>query len=320
MESMEQTDADKAFAAVTPKAWWSRAGLYLLRWGVPLVLLVLLGYRLTQIGWADMWAARPARFEFYLVLPLIFFAQPFADLVIYRTLWKVGKEVSLGVMLRKRYLDNVVLDYSGEAYFYFWAQHRLPLPKSLLLNAIKDSNVLSAGAGVSMVFLALGAAVMSGAVRLPSMLSQHFWATAAGCGVPLLLCLVLVLGGRKVTSLNRSQIAITYAIHMARAFAGLVLQFVLWQFSGALPGALASLQFVVLQLLVNRLPLIPNKDLIFVGAGLEMAGWLNLSAPPIAAVLVISTAFDQLFGFLLVGLPWLFKRAAARRKAERSAA
>src|SRR5262249_7602027 len=146
----------------------------------------------------------------------------------------------------------------GEAYFYFWAQQRLPLPKSLLLNAIKDSNVLSAGAGVSMLFLALGAAIMSSAVRLPSMLSQHFWAAAAGTGVPLLLCLVLVLGGRQAASLNRRQMAVAYAIHMARAFAGLVLHFLLGQFSGALPGALASLQFVVLQLLVNRLPLIPN--------------------------------------------------------------
>src|ERR1700761_3554861 len=148
---MKQTEANQALAAVTPKAWWSRAGLYLLRWGVPLVLLVLLGYRLTQIGWADMWSARPARIAFYLVLPLIFFTQPFADLLIYRYLWKVDKEVSFGVMLRKRYLDNVVLDYSGEAYFYFWAQNRMALPKSLLLNAIKDSNVLSAGAGVSML-------------------------------------------------------------------------------------------------------------------------------------------------------------------------
>jgi hypothetical protein len=316
MGTIEQNEATEALAAVTPKAWWSRAGLLLLRWGVPLILLVLLGYRLTQIGWIQMWAARPRSFAFYVVLPLIFFAQPVADLAIYRYLWKVGREVSLGVMLRKRYLDNVVLDYSGEAYFYFWAQHRLALPKSLLLNAIKDSNVLSAGAGVSMVFLALGAAVVSGAVRLPSILSQHFWATAAGCGVPVLLCLVLVLGGRKVTSLSRGQIAVTYAIHMARAFSGLVLQFLLWQLSGALPDALAALQFVVLQLLINRLPIIPNKDLIFVGAGLEMAGWLKLSAPPVAAVLVIGTAFDQLFGFALVGLPWLFER---RRKAERRA-
>lgn len=297
-----------------------KAGLLLLRWAVPVLLLGLLGYRLTQIGWADMWAARPANFGFYLVLPLIFFAQPAADLAIYRYLWKVGKEVSLGVMLRKRYLDNVVLDYSGEAYFYFWAQHKLPLPKHVLLNGIKDSNVLSAGAGVSMVLLALAAAIVSGAVRLPSVLSQHFWATATACGVPLLLCLVLAMGGRKVTSLSRAQIATTYAIHMLRAFVGLALQFVLWRLSGALPNSLVCMQFVVLQLLINRLPLVPNKDLIFVGAGIAMAGWMNLSAPSVAAVLVIGTAFDQLFGFALVGMPWLFERLLVRQKAARSAA
>lgn len=295
-----------------------RTGLLTLRWAVPVLLLTLLGYSLTQIGWGDMWAARPGHFGFYLVLPLIFFAQPVADLAIYRYLWNVGGAVSLGVMLRKRYLDNVVLDYSGEAYFYFWAQGKLPLPKHVLLNGIKDSNVLSAGAGVSMVLLALASAVISGAVRPPPILSQHFWATAVGSGVPLLLCLVLVLGGRRVTSLSRTQIAVTYGIHMARAFAGLALQFVLWLLSGALPNSLVCLQFVVLQLLINRLPLIPNKDLIFVGAGIAMAGWMNLSAPSVAAVLVIGTAFDQLFGFVLVGLPWLFERMALRRKTARA--
>jgi hypothetical protein len=51
-----------------------------------------------------------------------------------------------------------------------------------------------------------------------------------------------------------------------------------------------------------------------------MAGWMNLSAPSVAAVLVIGTAFDQLFGFALVGMPWLFERLLVRQKAARSAA
>ena len=36
--------------------------------------------------------------------------------------------------ISKRYLNAMVLDYSGEAYFYFWAQHRLNLEKAALLH------------------------------------------------------------------------------------------------------------------------------------------------------------------------------------------
>ena len=62
--------------------------------------------------------------------------------------------------------------------------------------------------------------------------------------------------------------------------------------SGALPTAVACLQFVALRLVVTRLPLVPNKDLIFVGAGIAAAGMTNLSVTPVATVLVILAAAD----------------------------
>ena len=48
----------------------------------------------------------------------------------------------------------------------------------------------------------------------------------------------------------------------------LAVEFGLWELSGALPSAVACLQFVALRLVVTRVPLVPNKDLIFVGAGI----------------------------------------------------
>ena len=104
------------------------------------------------------------------------------------------------------------------------------------------------------------------------MVGAHAWLYALVGTVPLLLCAVLVLGHRKFTALSRRQIAATFAIHFTRCLLVLAVEFGLWELSGALPSAVACLQFVALRLVVTRLPLVPNKDLIFVGAGIAAAG------------------------------------------------
>jgi hypothetical protein len=211
-------------------------------------------------------------------------------------------------MLRKRFLNTVMLDYSGEAYFFFWAKRKLDLKKGILLHAVKDSNVLSAGAGLAILCLMLLALVASGDVKLPAFLPAKVWTLASIGSLPIVLCLALVIGGHRVTALSRVEIASTFAIHVARSIAVLSLEFVLWWLSGALPSTLVCLEFVALRLLLTRLPLIPSKDLLFVGVGMAAAGLMDLSAPKVAAVLVTMTAVNQLQELVLVGLPWLFEQ------------
>ena len=312
---MEPVESDAA-ARIAP-AWTQRlekASLLAFRWAVPVLLLTFLGYRLSQIGWIAIWHARPGNWGFYAVLPLIFFNQPYADLIIYRRLWNAGQALGMTIMLRKRYLDNVVLDYSGEVYFYLWAQRRFDFKNNLLLHAVKDSNILSGGAGLVLLWVILLVMVLMHAVKIPALVSDHWLSLGVAAFLPLFLCLILVIGGRKVTALTHGQMAFTFGAHLLRGTIGLVLEFALWWFSGALPTAGSCLIYVALKHLITRLPIVPNKDLLFAGAGIAMAGYMNFSGPAVAAVLVIATAFDQLFGFLLVGLPWLAEEFFRRRE------
>jgi hypothetical protein len=292
--------------------------LHLLRWLIPILLLGFLARRLAQLGWVHVWDARPNALSFYVVLLLPFFVQPVADLIIYRNLLGVGQTLPLVVLLRKRYLNSVMLEYSGEAYFFFWAQRNLELKKGILLHAVKDTNFLSAGAGLAIVWLMLLALVASGGVKLPEFLSANSWTFVAIGSVPLVPCLALVIGGRGVTTLSRGEVASTFAIHLARSVVVLSLEFALWWLSGALPSAAVCLEFVGLRLLVTRLPLMPSKDLLFVGIGIAAAGLIDVSAPKVASVLVIMTGFNQLLEFVLVGLPWLFDRFQLRRSADQA--
>ena len=302
-------------AAAGSTARWGKPALNVFRWGIPLLLLAVLARSLTQIGWVHVWEARPYALGFYVVLFLPFFVQPAADLIIYRNLLNVGRALPFSVLLRKRYLNAVMLDYSGEAYFFLWAKRNVDLKKGTLLHAVKDTNVLSAGAGLAMVWLVLVVLLAEGGTRLPTFLPANTWSLVSIGSLPFVLCLALVVGGRKVTTLSRGEIASTFAIHLARIVVALSLEFALWWLSGALPSAGVCLEFVALRLLVSRLPLIPSKDLLFVGIGITAAGLMDLSTERVAAVLVIMTAFFQLQEFVLVGLPWLFDQFQIRRSA-----
>ena len=268
-----------------------RISLLLLQWGIPLLLLAVIGHRLTLLGWRQIWQARPANPGFYLLLVMQFFLQPLGDYLVYRNLWGANRP-PLAVILRKRLMNSFMLDYSGEAFFFLWAKRHLNVSRALLVHAIKDSNILSGGAGLAMVYLLLLLLLASGGLHVPAVMGAHVALYVLAGTVPLILSAILVVGHRKLTALSRRQIATTFVIHFSRAAAVLAVEFGLWELSGALPSAIASLQFVTLRLVVTRLPLVPNKDLIFVGAGIATAGLAKIALTPVATVLVILAAAD----------------------------
>jgi hypothetical protein len=286
----------------------------LLRWGIPLALLAIIGHRLTALGWQGIWQARPGNVGFYLLLVAQFFLQPFGDYFVYRGLWGRGATPTMAVILRKRVMNTFMLDYSGEAFFYFWAQKNLTLAPGMLMHGIKDSNLLSGGASLVMVWI-LGVILLAcGGLNLPALPGQGWLYVLIGV-VPLIACVVLVLAHRKVTVLSRPQLAATFGIHFLRVCLVLGIEFGLWQLSGALPSALASLQFVALRLVITRLPLVPNKDLIFVGAGIAAAGAAAASVTPVATVLVILAAADLVLATGVASLPWLFDLVRKKERA-----
>jgi hypothetical protein len=302
-------------AAAKLNARWGKPVQQVLRWGIPILLLAILGYALTQLGWAKVYAARPASPLFYIVALVPFFVQPIADLIIYRNLLGSGRALPLVVFLRKRYMNSIMLDYSGEVYLFFWAKKNLELKQGVLLHAVKDTNVLSASAGLVMVWLMLLVLVAGGFMKMPAIVQGSMWTVIFVGSLPLVLGLALFVGGRKVTALSRIDIATTFAIHLVRCVLTLAFEFWIWWLSGALPTIALCLQFVALRLLLTRLPLVPSKELVFIGVGIAAAGYMDVSAPQVAAVLVLMTAAGLIEDLLLVGLPWFLEQFRARHAA-----
>lgn len=284
-----------------------------MHWGIPLLLLGIVVYGLTKVGWSNIYKSRPTAWSFYLVLLVPFFVQPIADLFIYRRLLGVGKKLPLWIFLRKRCMNSIMVDYSGEVYFFLWARRNLKIKDSTLLHAVKDSNVLSASVGLIVLWLMVLVLLVAGVVKIPVVSRSTWWVVALG-SVPLILAVALFLGHKKLTRTSRKDMVHTFSLHFLRAISVMGLEYLQWWFSAALPTSGDCLKFVALRLLVTRLPLIPNKELIFVGVGVAAAGSMNISTPKVAAVLVLTTLIDRLQDIVIVGVPWLLQQLPSRRR------
>jgi hypothetical protein len=226
------------------------------------------------------------------------------DLFIYRRLLGTSK-LSYAVFLRKQCLNSFVLDLSGDTYFFLWCRRQLALTNRVLLHAIKDSNILSAAASIAVLCIALVTLAASGTLSILHLGTKSLWAIGSFGIIPVALTVALLVGGRRVTTHSNSDIAATFGVHLARALAVVTLRFFMWEFSGALPSALACIEFVTLGLVISRIPIVPNKGLVYAGAAIVAAGVLKVPQQGVAAVVVIENVAGQLANLVVIALPWL---------------
>ena len=240
------------------------------RWlfaALSLLLLVVIVHHLGRLDARELFSAIPTSPAFWLAFAGYYLALPASEWVIYRRLWNLPAE-GFRALLRKLVSNEVLLGYSGEASFYAWARRHSKLT-SAPFAAIKDVSISSALAGniVTLAMVAI-AWVLLGHLR-GGIDARHLGASVAAI---LLISIVVALFRRKIFSLPSDQLRFILTVHLARLGATTLLSGLMWHF--ALPDVPATswILLAALQLLVTRLPFLPNKDLVFAGATLMIVG------------------------------------------------
>lgn len=212
----------------------------------------------------------------WLSLLALYLSQPLFDFVIYRRLWGLPP-AAFGALLRKNVINEVVLGYSGDAYFYVWA--RRAAKRALApLAAIKDAAIVSALLG-NVLTLAL-AAISATQLRDLDFVRQVGPALWSGL-IPLAISIGVMLFARRVFSLTPDELVYIAAVGCLRLAVWTGLTLLIWRL--ALPDAPPSVWIVLLAIrcLVSRIPLISNKDLVFGNLVLLLLG----AQAPIAVLL-----------------------------------
>ncbi|MEH3100187.1 hypothetical protein [Sphingomonas adhaesiva] len=230
-------------------------------------MLVGLGRELLGQGLAGLRRAVPSSSAFYLFFLLSYFALPMFEFGIFRRLWSVPASAFLALN-RKRVANDVLIGYSGDAYFYAWASARLKMVAAPF-GAVKDVSILSALAGNLSGFL-LGVVALPLGYQLiaPDVLRIMLWSV----GLVVLLTAFFLVFSSRVFSLPRRQLWFVFAMHMLRiAFANITIALA-WSYAVPSVSVGMWLFLVAGRQLISRLPLLPNKDLLFANFAILFIG------------------------------------------------
>ena len=236
----------------TKRRWPSYLGA-----AVTVVMIAWLGLKLRATGVDSLISALPTNPLFYLFFGLLYISPVTGDFIIFRRLW--GIPAAGFVALIKKRIANDMLNYSGEAYFYAWARQRSSMVAAPF-GAVKDVSILSAIAG-NMVTLAMIAVAMPLGIGLLTEQQLHnaIWSIVAVFGMSL----PFLIFSKRVFSLPRATLWWIFGIHCLRLIAGSVLIAFAWHFG--LPSVSIGMWLLLsaARMIVGRLPLVPNKELLF---------------------------------------------------------
>ena len=240
--------------------WWLGAAF-------SLAVLVAVGLELRSVDFGAVRAMLPTTPLFWVVFALSYLTAPFADWLIFRRLWRMPFS-GLGALLRKLIGNELLFGYAGELYLYTWARRRTAMT-STPFGAIKDVAILSAMAGNAVT---MGMLVLAYPLLGTLHLGIDGKALLISVAVVLVSSSAILLFRKTLFSLPRADLRATIAIHFARIFASAGLMAFCWHL--ALPQVAITwwLLLSAMRMLLSRLPLLPNKDIVFAGLAVFLIG------------------------------------------------
>ena len=267
-------------------------------------IIAFIGWRLTLIGWGELWQNLPTNPLFYLLHLAAYSVLPIAEIAIFSMIWHARLPGAFMVMLRKRALNNSVLGYSGELYLFLWAKSQLGISGRRLASGLKDNVLMS---GIATALCAIIAALSLLWVN-PELVHERLVEQAgpvsigAFAGVFLVLAVLGWVFRAKIFGIGGRLFIGVMAIHFARIGVTYVLQ--AWQWDVGVPAGTIELWFtlITVQLVISQLPLLPNRDLIYLAFVIEYASESGVPPGDLQAMFVTIFLLYQLLNYAALAI------------------
>ncbi len=262
--------------------------------GLTVLMILGVGRELFDSGLSGLRRAVPGSPWFFVAFAAMYMVPQTFDYLIFRRLWRIPP-AGLVALIKKRIANEVLIGYSGEAYFYAWARARAKMVAAPF-GAVKDVSILSAMAGNAITLVMVAVALPLGhALLTPNGLRM----VEGSAAVSVAMSLPFLLFSKRVFSLPRRELWWIFAMHCARIVVGSVLVALAWHFGMPDVSILMWLFLSAGRLLVSRLPLVPNKDLLFANFAILLIGQdkalADLIAFTAAATLLVHVALLAAF-------------------------
>jgi len=305
--SLPQADADPA------KPWFKVADSYnsrhLAGWFSVLISLAIIAVALWQTrlhSWAGLARLVPRDPLFWALFAITYLASPVGDWIIFRRLWGLPL-AGIGALLRKMVSNDLLLGYLGDAQFYGWARSRLSIVAAPF-GAVKDVAILSAVTGnlVTMVMLVFAWPLVS---------SGHLGVATRDAyislGIVLASSFAILLFRRQLLSLSRPDLYFISAVHLGRISVVLAGLAMMWHLILQDVSLTLWIVLATLRMLISRLPLLPNKDVVFAGIAVFLLGHQTEVSNLMTLIALLQLGTNLIIG-ILFGLLGLFEAEKLR--------
>lgn len=267
-----------------------------------------MGIELTNVGWKAVWESLPTQSLFYLFFLIAYFQLPFFEVWIYRLTWAFDAVKSIPTFIIKRVYNKDVLGYSGELYFFVWAKKHLSLKDKDILFTIKDNNIISSVASTVVSVGLLSIFFFTGQVPIDEWFTADqlvYW--ISGIVFALVLFIVLYRFRNYVIHMSWRTAFSIFGIQMLRLLVVQVLN--LLMFYVVMPETPMYVWFTYLsiEIILSRIPFLPNKDFIFVSLSISLAGNLDVSESAIAGLMLTRSVLGKILNFIFFAVFSFFK-------------
>ncbi|NNF58742.1 MAG: hypothetical protein HKN04_10930 [Rhodothermaceae bacterium] len=261
----------------------------LLRSAVLLGIIALLVVQLTRVGWGAILVALPTHPGFYVLLIGIYLALPITEVFIYRPLWQHRARDLFLACARKRVLNEEVLGYTGEVFLYLWTT-RQGIESSRAFRTVRDVNILSSAVSFTVAGILVGIMIALGELDLSGWLDGQALYIGAGIVVAAGIILLGVRFRSYVFALPLREAFRVGALHGARHLITTLMLVAMWHLAQPSISLGVWLSFAAILVVIERLPFLPSKDLVFLGASVELSKTMTLATAAMAGMLLVQSA------------------------------
>ncbi len=259
------------------------------RWIGPFISILILcsvAYELRTLDYRALVSLLPSTPGFWIALAAYYAAGPVSEWVIFHRLWALPVR-GITALLRKMISNELLLGYLVEVYFYTWARKSANIATAPF-GAIKDVAILSAVMGnIFTLLMVLAALPFFDLLRIGANTS----ALAASAIIVLLSSLVMIVLRGRLFTLPPRELRFVALVHGVRIVAMMLLAACMWHLILPTVGWSWWLLLGTLRQLLSRLPLVPNKDVVFAGIASLLVGQDHeiVAAMALMATLLVAT-------------------------------
>jgi len=282
----------------------------LFRYGIQLLVIGILVYQIWSIGLTNVIQELPTHPLFYVLFLLIYFTLPVAEFFTYRRSVPLKFWNSQSIFLRKRIYNKTIVGYSGELQLFFWLKKQFGIAEKQSFRIVRDNNTLSTIASTFVTITLLLGFFLTGNITLLDSLQINIELYLAAVVAGIIVIGILGWQFKEyVYSMNLRDTLFISGIHAGRLYILAVLQILQWHV--VMPDVELQIWITVIaiQIVLSRIPFVPNKDLVFIAVSLEYSQYAAVSASGLAALLLVNHILDKLLNAgLFAWLSWKDKQ------------